>query len=61
MVMVFNAVNAAQYFQLYYDQYLPPAVGEAVNDSVEGIFGGVMTPEEAAQAIDDAYAQELGE
>ena len=61
MVLVFNAVNDAQYFQLYYDQYLPPAVGEAVNDSVQGIFGGTMTPEEAAQAIDDAYAQELGE
>jgi raffinose/stachyose/melibiose transport system substrate-binding protein len=61
MVMVFEAVNAAEYFQLYYDQYLPPAVGEAVNDSVEGIFGGTMTPEEAAQAIDAAYAAELGE
>lgn len=61
MLLVFAAVNAAGYFQLYYDQYLPPAVGEAVNDSVEGIFGGAITPEEAAQAIDDAYAQELGE
>ena len=61
MVLVFNAVSDAEYFQLYYDQYLPPAVGEAVNDSVQGIFGGVLIPEEAAQAIDAAYVQELGE
>jgi raffinose/stachyose/melibiose transport system substrate-binding protein len=61
MRLVFDAVSQAEYFQLYYDQYLPPAVGEAVNDSVEGIFAGVLTPEEAAQAVDDAYALELGE
>jgi raffinose/stachyose/melibiose transport system substrate-binding protein len=61
MVFVYEGVAAADYFQLYYDQYLPPAVGEAVNDAVQGIFGGTMTPEEAAQAVDDAYAQELGE
>jgi raffinose/stachyose/melibiose transport system substrate-binding protein len=61
MVFVFEGVNQAEYFQLYYDQYLPPAVGEAVNDSVQGIFAGTITSDDAAQAIDDAYAQELGE
>jgi raffinose/stachyose/melibiose transport system substrate-binding protein len=50
---------AAQYFQLYYDQYLPPAVGPVVNDAVQGIFAGTSTPEQAAQAIEDAAAQEL--
>jgi raffinose/stachyose/melibiose transport system substrate-binding protein len=59
MVMVSEAVAQADYFQLYYDQYLPPAVGEAVNDSVQGLFAGTMTPEEVAQAIDDAYAAEV--
>ena len=59
MVMVYEAVSAAGYFQLYYDQYLPPAVGEAVNDSVQGLFAGVMTPEEVAQAVEAAYAEEL--
>jgi raffinose/stachyose/melibiose transport system substrate-binding protein len=59
MRMVFDAVSAADYYQLYYDQYLPPAVAEAVNDSVQGIFAGVMTPEEAAKAIDAAAAEEL--
>jgi len=49
----------AQYFQLYYDQALPPAVGSVVNDSVQGVFAGTLTPEEAAQAIEDSAAQEI--
>jgi len=50
---------AAQYFQLYYDQYLPPAVGSVVNDAVQGLFAGTLTPEQAAQEIEDVTAQEL--
>jgi len=50
---------AAKYFQLYYDQALPPAVGSVVNDSVQALFAGTMTPEEAAQAVDDSYVQEI--
>ena len=50
---------AAQYFQLYYDQYLPPAMGSVVNDSVQGIFAGTLTPEQGAQALEDSAAQEL--
>jgi raffinose/stachyose/melibiose transport system substrate-binding protein len=58
-IAILNARNNAEYFQLYYDQFLPPAVGEAVNDAVETLFAGVGTPEEAAQMIEDAAAQEL--
>jgi len=50
---------AAQYFQLYYDQYLPPAMGSVVNDSVQGVFAGTLTPEQCAQAVEDSAAQEL--
>jgi raffinose/stachyose/melibiose transport system substrate-binding protein len=50
---------AAKYFQLYYDQYLPPAVGPVVNDAVQGIFAGTSTPEQAAQMVEDAAAKEL--
>ncbi|HVN53042.1 MAG TPA: extracellular solute-binding protein [Anaerolineaceae bacterium] len=50
---------AAKYFQLYYDQYLPPAMGSVVNDNVQGIFAGSLTPEQAAQAIEDSAKQEL--
>lgn len=49
----------AEYFQLYYDQALPPAVGSVINDSVQGIFAGTLTPEEAAQAIEDSAAAEI--
>ena len=50
---------AAQYFQLYYDQYLPPAMGTVVNDSTYGIFANTLTPFQAAQAIEDFAKNEL--
>src|SRR5262249_38648141 len=51
--------NNAPYFQLYYDQFLPPAVGGAVVDAVATIFGGTASPQDAAQAIEDTAATEL--
>ena len=54
-----NTLSQAEYFQLYYDQALPPAVGSVVNDSVQGIFAGTLSPEDAAQAIEDSAAQEI--
>lgn len=57
--LVQQGAAAAKYFQLYYDQAMPPAVGSVVNDSVQGIFAGTLSPEQAAQAIDDSAAQEL--
>jgi len=59
MLLVQSAFSAAPYFQLYYDQYLPPAMGSVLNDSVQGIFAGTLTPEQAAQAIEDSAKQEL--
>jgi raffinose/stachyose/melibiose transport system substrate-binding protein len=56
---IVEARNNAPYFQLYYDQFLPPAVGEAVNDAVETLFAGVATPEEAAAAIEETASFEL--
>jgi raffinose/stachyose/melibiose transport system substrate-binding protein len=49
----------AKYFQLYYDQYLPPAVGQAVNEATQGLFAGVATPEQVVQLIESAAASEL--
>ena len=57
---ILEARNNAEYFQLYYDQFLPPAVGGTVNDAVEQIFAGVASPEEAAQQIEDSAELELG-
>ncbi len=59
MTAIINARNNAEYFQLYYDQFLPPAVGEAVNDAVEQLFAGVATPEEVANMIEEAAAAEM--
>ena len=56
---ILEARNNAPYFQLYYDQFMPPAVGEAINDAVETLFAGTATPQEAAQAIQDTAAFEL--
>ena len=49
----------AKYYQLYYDQYLPPAVGQAVNDSTQGLFAGTSSSEDVAKAIEESAAAEL--
>jgi raffinose/stachyose/melibiose transport system substrate-binding protein len=59
MIIVQKTFSAAQYFQLYYDQALPPAMGSVINDSVQGIFAGTLTPEQCAQAVEDSAKQNL--
>ncbi len=59
MQMVQNGFMGAKYFQLYYDQALPPAMGSVINDSVQGIFAGTLTPEQCAQAIEDSAKENL--
>jgi raffinose/stachyose/melibiose transport system substrate-binding protein len=59
LLTVLAARNAAGYYQSYYDQFLPPAVAQAVLDAVDGLFNGTLTPAEAAQQIEDAAAMEL--
>lgn len=54
-----STLAVAKYYQLYYDQYLPPAVGQAVNDATQGLFAGTSSPEEVAQTIEEAAAFEL--
>jgi raffinose/stachyose/melibiose transport system substrate-binding protein len=56
---VMEARNNAGYFQLYYDQFLPPAVAQAVLDGVEGLFVGTLAPADAAQSIEDVASFEL--
>ncbi len=48
-------VDKATYYQLYLDQFFPPAVGGVVNDSVQTILAGTATPAEAAAAIQRAF------
>jgi raffinose/stachyose/melibiose transport system substrate-binding protein len=56
---VAERANAAKYFQVYYDQYLPPATGEAVKDTTQALFIAKMTPEQVAQGVEAAAATEL--
>jgi raffinose/stachyose/melibiose transport system substrate-binding protein len=53
-----SAANAP-YMQLYYDQYMPPAVGSVINDSVQELFAASGTPADVAKAIEDSAATEL--
>lgn len=59
LLVVQKGAAAAKYFQLYYDQYLPPAMGSVVNDAVQGLFAGTSTPEQVAQQVEDSAKQEL--
>ena len=59
LATILQARNDAPYLQLYYDQFLPPAVGQAVNDAVEGLFAGTATPEDVAAQVEDATSLEL--
>jgi raffinose/stachyose/melibiose transport system substrate-binding protein len=51
---VADLVATAPRVQLWYDQYLPPEVGETFKDVVQGLFGLTLTPEEAAQKLEDS-------
>jgi raffinose/stachyose/melibiose transport system substrate-binding protein len=59
MITLQKSLAQAKYFQLYYDQALPPAMGSVINDSVQGLFAGKLTPEQLAQAIEDSAKTEL--
>jgi raffinose/stachyose/melibiose transport system substrate-binding protein len=54
-----EAVAAADYFQLYYDQYLPPAVGETVKDAVVALLAGNISPAECAQMVADEWEMSM--
>lgn len=60
MILVQQTFAAADYFQLYYDQYMPSAMGSIINEAVAGLFAGTSTPEQVAQAIEDGAKQVFG-
>ncbi len=59
LTAIVKARNEAPYFQLYYDQFLPPALAGAILDAAEGVFAGAMSPEDAAKSVEDVAATEL--
>ncbi len=58
LLPVMEYLEGAGYFQLYYDQFLPPAVGGVVNDESQALVAGAQTPEGAAEAIEASFAME---
>jgi raffinose/stachyose/melibiose transport system substrate-binding protein len=49
-----DMVAQAPHVQLWYDQQLPPAVGEAHKDTGQALFSMSMTPEDAARGLEQA-------
>ena len=49
-------VDKSTFFQLYLDQFLSPAAGGTVNDSVQTILAGTATPAQAMATIQAAFA-----
>lgn len=58
LLLVQQSFAQAKYFQLYYDQILPSAMGGVINDAVQKLFADTATPAEVAAEI-EAGAQEL--
>lgn len=58
---VVQMVEGAASVQLWYDQYLPPELGEVHKDTMQALFGKQMTPEEAASRQEQATARFYGE
>ena len=54
MKSVLDARAQADFVQLYLDQALAPAVGQAVNDAVQELFAGKASPQDVAGKIADA-------
>lgn len=55
MKVVAQAVKDAGYYQLYYDQFLPTAVGEDIKDATQGIYAGTLTPQQAVDKIQASW------
>ena len=48
-------LQRSQYHQIFYDQMLGPSVGAVVNDISADIAAKVMTPQEGARAVQEAW------
>jgi raffinose/stachyose/melibiose transport system substrate-binding protein len=52
---VADNIAASNYHQIFYDQMLGPSVGRVVNDVSADLAAGVVTPEEGAALIQEAW------
>jgi raffinose/stachyose/melibiose transport system substrate-binding protein len=60
MIAVQKAFTAAKYFQLYYDQYMPSAMGGVINDAVAKLYAGTETPDQVAKEIEAGAVTTFG-
>ncbi len=58
---IIDLIGNAASVQLWYDQYLPPELGEVHKDTMQALFGLELTPEEAAAAHEEAAVKFYGE
>lgn len=56
---ILKAATDAEYFQLWYDIYLPPEVAAVHRDTVQALIDQSMTPEEAAAKVEAAMEEYL--
>jgi len=56
---ILELVGKASGVQLWYDQELPPKMAELHKDTIQAIFGLSLSPEAAAQQMEDAAKTEL--
>ncbi len=61
MQQIWANFSAASNVQLWYDQYLPPAVSEAHQSTCQELFGLTLTPQEANDTLQAAMAKYLAE
>jgi len=53
-------LNEADFIQLYWDQFLPPALAEAHLDTTQALFGLTVSPEDAAETMEETAVEVLG-
>jgi raffinose/stachyose/melibiose transport system substrate-binding protein len=58
MQAILASLGAATFTQLYLDQATPPAVAGEINNAVNGLVNGVLSPEDVVAAITEAAAAE---
>lgn len=59
--LILEAANGASSTQLWYDQYLPPAIAQVHLDTCQEIFGLTMTPDDAAKKFQTAMQEYLAD
>ena len=58
---ILDAATDASSVQLWYDQYLPPAVAQVHLDTCQELFGKTITPEDADKEFQQAMQDYLAD